>query len=456
MNQRIISAIDIGTTKIVALVGIREDNGKFRLLGIGRSSSLGIRRGNIQNISQATESIRLAVEKAEQMSGHKMKNVVVGIAGQNIRSLVHSGYINRPNADIPISEQEVKNLISDQFHVTSEPGEEILHVIPRNYTIDGEPGINDPVGWVGRRLEGVFNIIIGRANEISYIRKCVEQNNLNLIDMYLEPLASARAVLTQDELEVGVAMIDIGGGTSDLAIYHKNSLCHTAVIPFGGNVVTHDITEILGILERNAEDLKCKYGSCLPEATENTIISIPGISGREPKEIEMPVLAEIIKARVEEIIGSLEFQIMNSGYAQRLGAGIVLTGGGSMLKNLRQFVSFKTGFDNRIGYPIEHISSDCSDSVNTPDYSTAVGLMLLANDNQRFDIIPEPEPIIVEEPVQNHSFNTLGIDEMHAEVEKEEKKEKPKKEPKKSGGGLKKTFSDLFQSIITDKDTELN
>jgi cell division protein FtsA len=434
-SQKIISAIDIGTTKIIALTGCVEENGKFRLLGMGRSVSSGIRRGNIQNINQASESIKSAVEKAEAMSGHKMKRVVVGIAGQNIRSMVNSGYINRSTCDEQISQEEVDRLISDQFNIAIEPGEQIIHVIPKSYKIDDESGIINPVGSVGRKLEGTFNIVIGRANEIGYIKKCVQMLNLELLEIYLEPIASSRSVLTNDEMEAGVAMVDIGGGTSDLAIYHKNSLCHTAVIPFGGNVITSDLTEELKIVERVAEDLKRKYGSCLPEACDNTIISVPGISGREPRHIEMRILAEIIKARMEEIIGSLEFQIVNSGYAQRLGAGIVITGGGAMLSNVLQLFSFKTGFDNRIGYPIEHIISDCADQVNGPDYATSVGLMLLAYDFGKFDDAEEEEM-----PVER---------QMPEEEERE--KEKPSKRP-----GIFDKIKDSFSSIINDKDTKFN
>ena len=450
-NSRIISAIDIGTTKIVAITGCVSDNGKFRLLGIGREASAGIRRGNIQNIQMASESMRKAVQKCEEMSGHKIRKVVVGIAGQNIRSMMNAGYINRQNPDEGITNDELKKLISDQFNVAIEPGEQIIHVIPKSYKIDDDWGINNPIGSVGRKLEGAFNIVIGRANEIGYIKKCVQMLDIELLDIFLEPIASARAVLTEDEQEAGVALIDIGGGTSDIAIYHKNSLCHTAVIPFGGNVITNDLVEELKLVERTAEDLKRKHGSCLPESCENVFISVPGISGREPRQIEKTILAEIIKARMEEIIGSLDFQITHSGYAQKLGAGLVITGGGALLKNILQLFSFKTGFDNRLGYPIEHIISECSDYVNGPDYSTAVGLMLLADDFGKYDIAfepqPEPEPEIVAEE--------RPVEETTDEPEENEVEEIKPRRKRKHSGGLLDTIRGKFSDLITDKDSEL-
>jgi len=447
-SSKIISAIDIGTTKIIALTGVVEANGKFRLMGIGREASAGIRRGNIQNIQMASDSIRKAIEKCEQMSGHKIHRVVVGIAGQHIRSMMNSGYMNRQSPDDQISPAEVQKLIDDQFNVAVEPGEQIIHVIPKHYKIDDESGIHDPIGSVGKRLEGIFNVVIGRANEIGYIKKCITMLDIELMDVFLEPIASARAVLTDDEMEAGVAMVDIGGGTSDIAIYHKNSLCHTAVIPFGGNVITHDLIEELRLVERIAEELKRKHGSCLPETCENVCISIPGISGREPRQIEMRILAEIIKARMEEIIGSLDFQISHSGYAQKLGAGLVITGGGAMLKNILQLFSFKTGHDNRIGYPIEHILSESADYVNGPDYSTSVGLMLLANDFGKYDYYEIP----VEEIPEPEVTDTIEEEE---EVNEQETFEKSSRRDR-DGGGLFRTLREKFSGIINDKDSEIN
>jgi len=439
-NSRIISAIDIGTTKIIALTGCITENGKFRLLGIGREASAGIRRGNIQNIQMASESIRKAVEKCEEMSGHKIKRVVVGIAGQNIRSTLNAGYLNRQNPDEGISREELNKLNSDQFNIAIDPGEQIIHIVPKSYRIDDEGGIVDPVGSVGKRLEGAFNIVIGRANEIGYIKKCISILGIELLDIYLEPIASSRAVLTDDEMEAGVAMIDIGGGTSDIAIYHKKCLCHTAVIPFGGNVITNDLVEELKLVERVAEELKRKHGSCLPESCDNVFISVPGISGREPKQIEMTILAEIIKARMEEIIGSLDFQISHSGYAQRLGAGLVITGGGAQLKNILQLFSYKTGFDNRVGYPIEYIVSECADYVNGPDFSTSVGLLMLANDFGKYDEEIKSVPVVEE-----------IVDEQEEEEEPVEKKTKKKQDR----GGFVNKLRETFSGIINDKDSEI-
>jgi len=438
-NKQIISAIDIGTTKIIAIIGCRENDGKFRILGLGRSDSKGIRRGNVQNIEQATDSIRKAVQQAEQTAGLKMKKVVVGIAGQHIRSLKNTGYINRINQEVGITQVEVDSITEDQFHIAIEPGESILHIIPKVYTIDNETHTVNPIGYVGKRLEGIFNIIIGKTTAINYIKTCISNLEIEILEMFLEPLASSRAVLTEDEMEVGIGMIDIGGGTSDLAIYHNNMLCHTAVIPFGGNVVTYDIREGLGLLERTAEQLKVKHGSALAETASNDIIAIQGISGREPKEIEMKLLANIIQARMEEIIGCLEFQIENSGLAQKLSAGLVITGGGSLLKNLPQLFNFQTGYDIRIGRPIEHIASDSCDFINSPDYATSVGLMLLGYDYKKFDTTytePEVNTNVEEEIDEEETISSVN----------EERKDK---------NSIFKRFIENFSGIIKESDTEI-
>ena len=379
MNN-IIAAIDIGTTKIVAVIGKKEADGKFRVLGIGKAKSSGVKRGNVLNIEETVDGIKTAIKIAELQSNIKIKEVFVGIAGQNIKCIGNSGYINRPNFEQEITQEEIDLLENDQYRIALEPGEEIIHVLPKSFSVDNESGVK-PIGICGNRLEGQFHVIIGKSMNIKNLKRCVEKAGIKLISLFLEPIASAKASLTEDEKEAGVAMIDIGGGTSDLAIYYEGSICHTAVVPFGGNVLTNDIKQAYNLLEKDAEELKVKHGAALAETISNEeVVSVPGISGRSAKEISKKDLSRIIQARMDEIIGIIEFQIKNSGYADKLGAGIVLTGGGSLLRALPQFVSFKTGYEIRIGNPILYLNSDIQENVNSPIFSTSVGLIIVGDE----------------------------------------------------------------------------
>ena len=330
-----IAAVDIGTTKIVAIVGRKDSKGMIKILGFGQSVSKGVKRGVVLNIEETANSISKAVNKAKEMSGINFKDVFVGIAGQHVKSMKnsHSKYIQGEENEI--TKEDIDSLTSDMYKISIDPGEEIIHVIPQNYKVDNEIGIENPVGMFGKQLEANFHIVIGQIASAKNITRCVERAGLNVIKLILEPIASADAILSDDEKEVGVALVDIGGGTTDLVIYTDNTIRHTAVIPFGGNVVTNDIKEGCSILYRHAEKLKIEFGSAIGQlAQENKVVSVPGISGREPKEISFKILSEIIQARMEEIIDTIEFEINNSGYANSLGAGIALTGGGEMIKNI--------------------------------------------------------------------------------------------------------------------------
>lgn len=372
--------LDIGTTKIVAMVGKYNEYGKMEVLGIGKSKSLGVHRGVVNNITQTIQSIQQAVQEAESVAGAKINNVTVGIAGQHIRSLQHSDYITRPNADAVIDEDDIEKLINQVHKLVMLPGEEILHVLPQEYKVDGQAEIKEPVGMYGGRLEANFHVVVGQVTSIRNIGRCVKSSGLELSDVTLEPLASANAVLSQEEKEAGVALIDIGGGTTDLAIFKDGIIRHTAVIPFGGNVITEDIKEGCSIIEKQAELLKIKFGSAWPgENKDNEIVSIPGLRGREPKEITLKNLSKIIHARVVEIIEQVFLEIKNYGHEspkKKLIAGIVLTGGGSQLKHLKQLVEYITGMDTRIGYPNEHLAGNSNSETTSPMYATAVGLVM--------------------------------------------------------------------------------
>jgi cell division protein FtsA len=379
-NNKIAVGLDIGTTKIVAMIGRKNEYDKIEVVGIGKAKSLGVKRGVVSNITQTIQSIQQAVDEAESVSGVKIEEVVVGIAGQHIRSLHHSDYITRNNADEVIDENDIENLVNQVHKLVMLPGEEIIHVLPQEFKVDSQADIKEPIGMYGGRLEANFHVVVGQVSSIRNIGRCVKSAGLNLSEITLEPLASASAVLSQEEKEAGVALIDIGGGTTDLAIFKDGIIRHTAVVPFGGNVITDDIKEGCSIIEKQAELLKIKFGSAWPgENKETEIVSIPGLRGREPKEITLKNLSKIIHARVQEIIEHVYLEIKNYGHETAKGkliAGIVLTGGGSQLKHLRQLVEYITGMDARIGFPNEHLAGDSDETLSSPSYATAVGLLM--------------------------------------------------------------------------------
>lgn len=375
-NNPIIVGLDIGTTKICAIVGKKNDVGKIEILGMGKSESLGVMRGVVANIEKTVNSIKEAVAEAENKSNVVIEEVFVGIAGQHIKSLQHRGMITRTNTTDEISQTDIDAIIDDMYKLAVPPGEEIIHVIPQEFIIDNEQGIKEPIGMSGVRLEANCHIITGLITAAQNIHKCVTKAGLKTVDLMLEPLASAEAVLTDEEKEAGVVLVDIGGGTTDVAIFQDGIIRHTAVIPFGGNVITEDIKEGCTIIRSQAELLKIKFGSALAkQMKENEIVSIPGLRGREPKEISVKNLASIIQARMEEIIESVYYEIRNSGYEKKLIAGIVVTGGGAQLKHVTQLVEYITGMDTRIGYPNEHLGQGY-DEVKSPMYATGVGLVL--------------------------------------------------------------------------------
>lgn len=372
-----VAAIDIGTTKIVAIVGTKNESGKIEILGLSKALSKGVKRGVVLNIEETVNAIQTTVEDVQKRSGILFSEVFVGIAGQHIKSMKSRGYITRDAYEDEIKKDEVFRLIEDMHKIHIDIGEEIIHVIPQNFIVDNETGVKSPIGMCGRRLEANFHIVIGQVAAAKNIEKCIRKAGLTVKDMILEPLASSDAVLTDDEKEAGVVLVDIGGGTTDVAVYYDNIIRHTAVIPFGGNVITKDIKEGCAILQRHAELLKIQYGSALGDiAPDDKVVSIPGISGREPKEISFKSLAYIIQSRMEEIIDIVNFEIQNSGYADKLAAGIVITGGGAMLKHLPQLMKFKTAMDVRIGIPNEHLAGNSRNEINQPMYATAVGLIM--------------------------------------------------------------------------------
>lgn len=440
-DGRIIAAIDIGTTKIVAVIGAVSDTGKVKVLGMGKSNSQGVKRGVVLNIDEAAASIQEAVEIAEGESGYKFNDVYVGIAGQHIKSMKnrHSKYIKSKDGEI--KQSDVNELLSDMHKIALDAGEEIIHVIPQNYTVDNESGVK-PIGMFGKRLEANFHIVIGEVASAKHIYKCVERAGLTVNKMILEPLASSSAVLSEDEKEIGVAMIDIGGGTTDLAIYYDGILRHTAVIALGGFVITKDIKDAFGILHRQAEQLKVQFGTALGEAAPKDIVSVRGISGREPKKISIEALSNVIQARMEEIIDHAVFEIENSGFADKIGAGVTITGGGALLKHLRQLMSYKTSMDVHVGYPGKKLFIE-DQEINLPMYSTSVGLLLsgyLIEKENGFKEQEQKEDTVLDE------YENEQIEQEEIELEEE---------GEKTGGKIFNNLIDKISNMFEDKSTTM-
>ena len=422
MNSEIVVGLDIGTTKIACIVGKKYDNGKIEILGVGKSQSDGVTRGVVSNIDKTVASIRAAVEEAERESNVSIKLVNVGIAGQHIKSVQLRGMRTRTSTDDEISRADIDALIEDMNKMVMLPGEEIIHVLPQEFTVDSERGIKDPIGMAGIRLEANFHVITGQITAIKNIYKCVTKAGLTVEALTLEPLASAAAVLSEEEREAGVVLVDIGGGTTDIAIFQDGIIRHSAVIPFGGNVITDDIKQGCTIMKHQAEQLKVRFGSAY--ATENKdieIICIPGLKGRDPKEISSKNLAQIIQARMEEILEHVHFEIRNSGMEKHLIGGIVLTGGGSQLKHMKQLVEYVMGMDCRIGFPNEHVAKAVNESMLTPTLSTGVGLVINSLDKLSIDMArevaapkvaaaptPEPAPKTVSRGVEEQKSNRFG------------------------------------------------
>ena len=440
MKENMISiGLDIGTTKIVAMIGQTNEYNKMKILGVGKSISLGVHRGVVNNITQTIQSIQQAVSEAEELSGIKVDGVTVGIAGQHIRSLQHSDYITRNNSEQVIDETDIEKLINQVHKLVMLPGEEIIHVLPQEFKVDGQAEIKEPIGMYGGRLEANFHVVVGQVSSIRNIGRCIKSAGLDLDGITLEPLASANAVLSNEEKEAGVALIDIGGGTTDLAIFKDGIIRHTAVIPFGGNVITEDIKEGCSIIEKQAELLKVKFGSAWPgENKENEIVSIPGLRGRDPKEISLKNLSKIIHARTVEIIEQVYLEIKNYGHEEqkkKLIAGIVLTGGGSQLKHLKQLVEYVTGMDTRVGYPNEHLAGDTDKNVTSPLYATAVGLVM--------DGLSKIEKNTTENLELENPNEEDGVIESNEEDNSKEKEQKPEKTKIKRESFLDKLTKNL-------------
>ena len=408
-KSEIVVGLDIGTTKITVLVGKKDQYGKLDILGTGKAVSNGVMRGVVANIDKTVSSIKIAVEQAELESGIKIDEVYVGIAGQHIKSLQHRGEMVRDDVSQEISKDDLDKLKDNMFKLVTIPGEEVIHVIPQEYTVDGEDFIQDPKGMAGVKIEANFHIITAKVAAVKNIIRCVQKAGLTPKNLILEPFASAVAVLDNDEKQEGVCLVDIGGGTTDVAIFLDGIIRHTSVIPFGGNVITKDIKQGIQILEKQAEMLKIKFGSAMSTTTkENVIVSIPGLRGKDPKEVSVKNLSAVIESRMKEIIDLVNYQIKSSGYQDKLMTGIVITGGGSQLRNLPQLVSYVTGKEVRVGYPNEHLGSDSKSMIKSPIFSTGVGLVQKGFEEVVWKEVKKVSSEIEEEIVDEEP-STVGI-----------------------------------------------
>lgn len=376
MSEELIVGLDIGTTKICALVGRKNEFGKIELIGKGQAESHGVSQGVVSNIDDTVTSIINAVSQASEAASVEIKEVYVGIAGQHIKSLQHTGMLMRKNPEDEIRKSDIKTIVDDLYRLAMQPGEEIIHVIPQEYNVDNDKGLKNPVGMTGARLEASCHIVTGLISAAKNIQRCVSRAGLIPVGLILEPLASSDAVLSSEEKEAGVVLVDIGGGTTDLAIFQDGIIRHTAVIPYGGNIITKDIHEGCKIIKSQAEMVKVKFGSAMASmADEMKIVSIPGLNGRAPKEVSLKNLANIIQARMEEIFEQVYYEIKASGWEKKIILGAVLTGGGSQLQHIQHLFQYVTGMQSRIGLPHQHLGKDTKE-IQHPMYATGVGLVI--------------------------------------------------------------------------------
>ncbi len=433
-NEVIFAAVDIGSTKVVALAGKKIEDNKIQIIGLGHSASRGIKRGVILNIEEAFAAVNDAVSQAEKECGQVLENVFVNISGQHLTTFTTRAQ-QTIGRDHTVTESDVQQMTEKARQINLADGMTIYHINSEFYTVDSEPGIINPIGTIGEKIEGTFKLHIAPEAYSRNISTCFRQGSINVQKTILDPIASSSVILTDDEKEAGVALVDIGGGTTKISIFCDGVLCYTSMVPFGGNVLTHDIKEGCSITVRQAESLKVQFGQAMADfAPEDKVVTIP-IQGWEPRQISFKSLASIIQARMEEIVDGFAFQITKSGYADKLGAGIVITGGTSLLPNLGQLIKFRTGFDVRKGKPnLNYFQA--RKEIDDPRFSTVLGLLKMAAEEKGpvgKGKRPKTPKAISNEP---------GI------------VEKMKNGLKQKGNGIKQGILNFFEEVPAD--TEMN
>ena len=430
MSNEIIVGLDIGTTKIACFIGQAGEDGKIKILGWGKTTSIGVQHGEVKNIIDTAEDIRRAVDEASEKANYEVTEVYVGIAGKHIKSMQNRGSIMLSEPSKIIDKNDIKQLIDNQRNIMLPAGEEIIHIIPQTFYVDKEELTVNPIGVPGNCLEAVFHIVTGNTKCLENIKHSVINAGLRIKGVVLEPIASAESTLGDDERKAGVALVDIGGGTTDIAIFEKGVIRHTAVIPIAGNLITKDIHEGCTIARfEQAESLKIKFGCCLPsEVNADDIVSMPGLRGQPPREISMKTLAGIIGARANMILELVGREIELAGFAKKLIGGIVLTGGGAQLKFIKELTSYITAQPTRIGIPNEYLETPSE--IEHPMYSTGVGLVL-------YGLKEEKDK---QDTKQNKKQETSFVDFDNAAEAIEEEKSEPdttSKELKKTGQTIK-------------------
>jgi len=375
VQERVIVGIDVGTTKICVLVGELDRDGKLNIVGVGTCPSQGLRRGVVVNIEETVTSIAAALDRAERLSGKKLTTAYVGIAGSHIESENSKGFVAISPSHRDIIQNDISRAIEVARAIPLTANREVIHVIPRGYVVDGQEGIKNPIGMSGFRLEVETHIITGSVSSIHNLIKCVHKSQVEIEDLVLEPLASSEAVLDDGETDLGVALIDIGGGTTDVAVFSDGAIWHTVVLPIGGNLITSDIAIGLRLPFAIAEELKITYGHCDPTTiAEDDMIDLaqfmPDCNDLVPRKL----LAEIIQARVEELFNMVHEELKKSGYDGMLPAGLVITGGTAELPGILDVAGQTLDLPARIGTPLGLLG--LADSISRPAYATSVGLLL--------------------------------------------------------------------------------
>jgi cell division protein FtsA len=461
-EQPIIVGLDIGTTKVVAMAGRKNEFGKVEILGLGRADSAGVSHGVVMNIEQCIRSVEQAIERCIASNPNlEIKEVYVGIAGQHIKSLQTRGDRVRTNTDSEIGKEDIELLIRDQYRTYIPAGDQIIDIVPQDFTVDSTPYVVDPIGMSGVKIGANFHVITGDRNAIRNIKRCVDKAQLTTRDLVLQPLASAAAVMNDEDLEAGVAIVDIGGGTTDMAVFYDGILKHTAVIPYAGVNITNDIRNGLGVLRAQAEQMKVQFGTAIAEeANANAYITIPGLRGLPPKEISVKNLAHIIEARMHEILDYVVYHLKQINLDKRLYGGIILTGGGAQLKHVTQLTEFVTGLGARIGYPNEHLAGGHTESLMNPMYSTCIGLILrgyhdFESGRMRFTgeggnymhITAEPIAPVIEDISVANDASATEEDIKNARAEARERMSKRNENVKRLFDGLKGKFMKMFEDV---------
>jgi cell division protein FtsA len=460
-EQPIIVGLDIGTTKVVAIAGRKNEYGKLEILGVGRADSAGVSHGVVMNIEQCIKSVEQAIERCITSNPNlEIKEVYVGIAGQHIKSLQTRGDRVRTNVDLEINKDDIDLLIRDQYRTYIPAGDQIIDIVPQDFTVDSTPSVVDPIGMSGVKIGANFHIITGDRNAIRNIKRCVDKSNLITRDLVLQPLASAASVMNDEDLEAGVAIVDIGGGTTDMAVFYDGILKHTAVIPYAGVNITNDIRTGLGVLKAQAEQMKVQFGTAIAEeANVNAYITIPGLRGLPPKEISVKNLANIIQARMEEILDHVVYHLKQVNLENRLYGGIILTGGGAQLRHIAQLTQFVTGMGARIGYPNEHLAGGHSELLSNPMYSTCIGLILRGyhdfengkirfegeNSNRYLKLTAEPQTS--EQPAPEMAMPEAPISQDEEQEMVNNKARKRNENVKRLFEGLKGKFMKMFEDV---------